>query len=120
MAATFPNLTPLHTPVSHAKTWGGESPLYRATDNTIHWLDPLSVPPELHILSLSPSSTENAERVLKLEESVSVIRFFKGKEMVGKYICGYLKGVGILDEKTGDLQVVKEVCDGVERRINDG
>lgn len=49
-----------------------------------------------------------------------MIRFFRGKEDKGKYICGYLKGVGILDEKTGELKVVKEVCDGVERRVNDG
>ncbi|CAG8978431.1 hypothetical protein HYALB_00012598 [Hymenoscyphus albidus] len=122
MTSTTVSLHPFHTPIFHAQTWSGESPLYRESDNTLHWVDPLSVPPELHNLSLSTSSSSKdpAERVLTLETPVSVIRFCKEKQYEGKYICGYLKGVGILDEISGKLEKVKEIIDGDERRVNDG
>src|SRR5687768_130918 len=79
----------------------GEGPIYRASDSTLHWVDCLANPPELHILKVD-SSTGNAigrARVLKLSDSVTV-QFFR-KDKPGSYICAYYQGVAFLDEETG-------------------
>ncbi|KAH8684269.1 putative anterior fat body protein [Tricladium varicosporioides] len=123
MATALQPIKPFHAPQTHPKSWGGEAPIYRSRDNTLHWVDPLSSPPELHILSLNPSTLlpDGPARVLKLEDSVTVMCFRKGFE--GSYICAYTHGVGYLDEETGKLEVAREII-GVEerglRRFNDG
>ncbi|KAF4632971.1 hypothetical protein G7Y89_g5152 [Cudoniella acicularis] len=86
-----------HKPLQQPRTWGGEAPIYRARDSTLHWVDPLISPPELHILKLDPGSGDavGTARVLKLEAN----------------------------EKTGKLEVVKEIIPDElkgERRFNDG
>jgi len=98
----------------------GEAPLFRSSDNTLHWVDPLKIPSELHILHLDPESGVDAKTFV-LEDSVSVMCFRKGKK--GSYICAYYQGIAFLDEETGKLEVVKEVIPKDERegmRFNDG
>jgi sugar lactone lactonase YvrE len=101
----------------------GEGPIYRASDSTLHWVDCLANPPELHILKVD-SSTGNAigrARVLKLSDSVTV-QFFR-KDKPGSYICAYYQGVAFLDEETGRLDVLKEIIPTEDRdklRFNDG
>lgn len=120
---TLQPIKPFHTPLIHTKSWGGEAPIFRHRDNTLRWVDPLSSPPELHILSLAPDTLlpDGPARVLKLEDSVTVVCFRKGVQ--GSYICAYTHGVGYLDEETGKLEVAREII-GVEergmRRFNDG
>lgn len=101
----------------------GEAPIYRASDSTLHWVDALKVPPELHILKVDPESGDpiGDARVLILENSVSVHYFRKGVK--GSYICAYYGGVAFMDEETGKLEVLKEIIPREmrgERRFNDG
>lgn len=100
----------------------GEAPLFRASDNTLHWVDPLKDPSELHILHLDPESgAPNGEaKTFVLEDSVSVMCFRQGKK---GYICAYYQGIAFLDEETGKLEVVKEIIPSADRedmRFNDG
>lgn len=76
----------------------GEAPMYRASDSTLHWVDCLSEPPELHILKVDPETGDptGEERVLELEDSVTVAFFRKNKP--GSYIAAYYQGVCFLDE----------------------
>ena len=101
----------------------GEAPIYRASDSTLHWVDCLCEPAELHILEVDPDTgdAKGRARVLKLEDSVTVA-FFR-KDHPGSYICAYYQGVALLDEKTGMLEVLKEIIPTNQRdelRFNDG
>jgi sugar lactone lactonase YvrE len=101
----------------------GEAPIYRASDSTLHWVDALKEPAELHILKVNPESGDaiGDARVLVLEDSVSV-HFFR-KDVQGSYICAYYSGVAFMDEQTGKLEVLKEIIptsQRSERRFNDG
>ncbi|TVY86977.1 hypothetical protein LAWI1_G004723 [Lachnellula willkommii] len=104
----------------------GEAPLFRCSSanntNTLHWVDPLKTPSELHILHLNPDSSLPAgdAKTLILEDSVSVMCFRKGR--TGSYICAYYQGIAFLDEETGKLDVVREIISESERggmRLND-
>jgi sugar lactone lactonase YvrE len=101
----------------------GEAPIYRASDSTLHWVDCLSEPAELHILKVDPETGDaiGKAKVLKLEDSVTV-QFFR-KNVPHSYICAYYQGVAFLDEETGKLEVLKEIIPTNERdllRFNDG
>ena len=101
----------------------GEAPIYRSSDSTLHWLDVLKEPSELHILKIDPESGDpiGSARVRILEDSVSVVCF--RQNVKGGYICAYYGGVAFLDEVTGKLEVVKEIIPPEERgnkRFNDG
>lgn len=101
----------------------GEAPIYRESDSTLHWVDCLASPPELHILQVDPSTGDarGRARVLKLADSVTVHFFREGRP--GSYICAYYQGVAFLDEKTGRLDVVREIIPTEDRdklRFNDG
>ncbi|WWC91511.1 uncharacterized protein L201_006457 [Kwoniella dendrophila CBS 6074] len=104
----------------------GEAPIYRAEDSTLHYVDCLKEPAELHILKLDPKTGELAQgitepRILKLEESVTVQFFRENKPK--SYIVAYFAGVGILNEETGKLEILKEIIPKNERdirRFNDG
>ena len=106
----------------------GEAPIYRASDSTLHWVDCLQEPAELHILhvdadtGLPDKSVNNGRaRVLQLADSVTVAFFRKNKP--GSYIGAYYQGVCFIDEKTGKLDVVKEIIPTDQRdnlRFNDG
>lgn len=101
----------------------GEAPIYRANDSTLHWVDALKEPPELHILHIDPDTgaPKGEARVLVLEDSVTVHYFRKG--VPRSYICAYYGGVAFMDEKTGKLEIVKEIIpeeERGERRFNDG
>ncbi|KAL2872301.1 SMP-30/gluconolactonase/LRE family protein [Aspergillus lucknowensis] len=104
-----------------------EAPIYRASDSTLHWVDCLANPPELHILAVDPDTGDaigdgNARaRILQLSDSVTV-HFFR-RDTPGSYICAYYQGVAFLDEETGKLDVVREIIpteDRGKRRFNDG
>lgn len=101
----------------------GEAPIYRASDSTLHWVDALKEPSELHILHIDPETgaPKGEARVLVLEDSVSV-HYFR-KDVPGSYICAYYGGVAFMDEKSGKLEIVKEIIPKEERsqrRFNDG
>lgn len=101
----------------------GEAPIYRASDSTLHWVDCLCEPAELHILKVDPETgdAQGRARVLRLDDSVTVA-FFR-KNHPGSYICAYYQGVAFLDEETGRLRVVKEIIPASQRdllRFNDG
>ncbi|CDK26528.1 unnamed protein product [Kuraishia capsulata CBS 1993] len=119
----------------------GEGPIFRDSDNTLHYNDCLSNPPQIHILSVDPAtgdaivpgvefteaSTAIANKtipglkVLDLEDSVTV-QFFR-KNHPKSYICAYYQGIAFLDEETGKLDVLKEIIPNDERhirRFNDG
>lgn len=119
----------------------GEAPIYRASDHTLHYVDCISNPCQLHILQLNEDGTD-AEvsssdlrvadcanvnktqpglRVIDLVDSVTVIYF--RKNIPKSYICLYYQGIAYLDEDTGELDVVKEIIPSDERhirRFNDG
>lgn len=119
----------------------GEGPIYRASDSTLHYVDCIHDPPQLHILSVDPETGEAVEagaklaessvaktnrskpglRVLDLEDSVTVMAF--RKDVPGSYICLYYQGFAFMDEQTGRLEVLKEIIPKEERhvrRFNDG
>jgi len=100
-------------PIPHMKT----------NTNFLEWVDALKEPPELHILHIDPETglPKGEARVLVLEDSVTV-HYFR-KDVPGSYICAYYQGVAFLDEKTGKLEIVKEIIPKEERgdrRFNDG
>lgn len=121
----------------------GEGPIYRESDSTLHYVDCLSSPPQLHILKLDPESgdalyphtileisqsskgekniSREGLRVIDLEDSVTV-QFFR-KNKAKSYICAYYQGIAFMDEETGHLSVLKEIIPASERhirRFNDG
>lgn len=101
----------------------GESPIYRASDSTLHWVDCLVTPPELHILHLDPTTHQpvGPSKRIPLSDSVSVLFFRQSHPK--SYICAYYQGIAFLDEDTGKLEVVKEIIPTQERglrRFNDG
>lgn len=97
----------------------GEGPIYRFEDSTLHYVDFESK--EVHILPLNPDTLtkdENRElRVLKTEEPITCLYFQADKP---GYICLYFDGIGELDEETGKLTKLKEICDPKKCRLNDG
>lgn len=100
----------------------GEAPIYRASDSTLHWVDCLAEPPELHILKVDPETgdAQGRAKVLQLEDSVTVAFFRRNRP---GYICAYYQGVAFMDEETGKLEVVKEIIPTADResfRFNDG
>ncbi|KAL7421101.1 hypothetical protein Q5752_003985 [Cryptotrichosporon argae] len=99
----------------------GEAPLYRDEDKTLHYVDCLKEPAELHILQLDAAGEAVGKpRVLELEESVTVACFREAKP---GYICAYFAGVAFLDQDTGALEILKEIIpqeDRAIRRFNDG
>lgn len=101
----------------------GEGPIYRASDSTLHWFDPLDSPSELYILPVDPEtgSPKGEVKVFTLEDSVTVAAFRKDKP--GSYITAYYQGVCFLDEATGKFEIVREIIPTSERdqrRFNDG
>ncbi|ESK92656.1 smp-30 cgr1 family protein [Moniliophthora roreri MCA 2997] len=56
----------------------GEAPLYRPEDDTLHYVCPLSDPPEVHVLSNLANFNSQA-RILKPSDSISVVVFQKSK-----------------------------------------
>jgi sugar lactone lactonase YvrE len=101
----------------------GEAPIYRASDSTLHWVNCLSTPPELHVLFVDADTGQASDpaKVLPLVESVSV-QCFRARHP-GSYVCAYYAGVAFLDEATGRLDVVHEIIppeDRGQRRFNDG
>ncbi|OCF32255.1 hypothetical protein I316_06170 [Kwoniella heveanensis BCC8398] len=99
----------------------GEAPIYRAEDSTLHYVDCLKEPAELHVLQLDPTNGEAAGRPIihQLEESVTV-QFFR--ENKPGYICAYFAGVAFMDNN-GKLEILKEIIpqeDRAIRRFNDG
>ncbi|KAK0103524.1 hypothetical protein ONS95_005545 [Cadophora gregata] len=114
-------IPPFHRP-PHPMTLG-EAPLYRPSDSTLHWVDVLKTPSELHVLHISPQTGVplGPSRILQLPDSVSVFYFRKGVK--GSYICAYHGGIAFMDEETGKLEVLKEIISEGEResrRFNDG
>lgn len=105
----------------HERMVLGEAPIFRASDSTLHWVDPLSEPPRLYILQLDNSGSPVGEaRVLDLEDSVTVVCFRRDKP---GYIAAYYQGVCFIDEETGKIEVVKEIIPTDQRdilRFNDG
>jgi sugar lactone lactonase YvrE len=88
----------------------GESPIYRASDSTLHWIDCFSSPCTIHILPVSPTTGDaiGPARIVPVPDtSISVIYF--RKVFPGSYICGYKQGIAFLDEETGGLTVLKEL-----------
>jgi sugar lactone lactonase YvrE len=87
----------------------GESPIFRASDSTLHWIEILCQPPKLHILPLDPVNGDPAGpcRTVELKQAVSVICFRKDKP--GSYICAFEDGVAYLDEDTGELEPLKHI-----------
>lgn len=59
----------------------GEAPIYRASDSTLHLVDCIKEPAELHIVQLDPKSGDvvGKPKVHVLEDSVTVQFFRKGK-----------------------------------------
>ncbi len=59
----------------------GEAPIYRASDSTLHWVDCLAEPPEMHILEVNPETGDaiGRARILKLADSVTVHFFRRNK-----------------------------------------
>jgi sugar lactone lactonase YvrE len=102
----------------------GESPIYRASDSTLHWIDCFSTPCTLHILPVSPTTGDarGPARIVPIPStSISVIYF--RKSVPGSYICGYKQGIAFLDEETGAVTVLKELFGKEmigERSMNDG
>ncbi|KAJ6155408.1 anterior fat body protein [Penicillium chermesinum] len=101
----------------------GEGPIYRASDSTLHWFDCLSSPSELYILPVDPETgvPTGAARVQALKDSISVAAF--RKDQPGSYIGAYHQGICLLDEATGELEVIREIIPSSERehrRFNDG
>ncbi|KAJ5256566.1 Anterior fat body protein [Penicillium angulare] len=99
----------------------GEAPIFRASDSTLHWVDCLSEPSRLYILNIDDEGEAVGEaRVLDLEDSVTVVFFRKDKP---GYIAAYYQGVCFIDEKTGKMDIVKEIIPTDQRdelRFNDG
>lgn len=98
----------------------GEGPIYRFSDNTLHFNDLGSN--KTYVLSIDVSSgTPSDITVLKAKDKVTVQYFRKGNP--GSYICLYHQGFAFMDEKTGSFTVLKEVIpreDRGIRRFNDG
>jgi len=99
----------------------GEGPIYRASDSTLHWFDCLSLPCELYILPVDPStgSAAGQARVIPLADSITVAAFRQDKP---GYIAAYYQGVCFLEE-SGGFKVACEIIPTTERdirRFNDG
>jgi sugar lactone lactonase YvrE len=108
---------------SHQPTALGESPLYRPSDSTLHWVDFFSSPPSLHILSTIDKSSY---RIIGLPERVTCIYFRAAHPH--SYIVAYSHGIGFLNvnpdpkDSSASLRVVKELWGRAETgmTMNDG
>jgi sugar lactone lactonase YvrE len=102
----------------------GESPIYRASDSTLHWVDVYADPCTIHILAIDPTTGDavGLARILEVPfDAITVIRF--RKDVVGSYVCGYRQGIALLDEKTGEVTVLKKLIEDEGREsmtMNDG
>ncbi|WVF73220.1 hypothetical protein IAT40_008039 [Kwoniella sp. CBS 6097] len=99
----------------------GEAPIFRAEDSTLHYVDCLKDPAELHVLQLDSKTGEAVGKpvIHQLEESVTVHFFRENKP---GYICAYFAGVALMDDN-GELEILKEIIpqeDRAIRRFNDG
>lgn len=105
-----------------APTVVGEGPIYRFSDNTLHFNDLCSN--KVFILPIDASTgTATASSISVLNTSDAVTAQYLRKDHPGSYICLYHQGIGYLDEKTGSLTVIKEIIPNSERslrRFNDG
>lgn len=59
----------------------GEAPIFRKSDNTLHLVDCIKEPAELHIIKLDPKTGDvvGEPKVHKLQDSVTVQFFRKNK-----------------------------------------
>ncbi|KAL0577235.1 hypothetical protein V5O48_004754 [Marasmius crinis-equi] len=104
----------------------GEGPIYRAEDDTLHYVVPLSQPSEIHILPLGEcdSDPENAHEHAHehhLSDSISMLAFIKDHPYV--YIGACRLGVATIDERSGDMQLLRELIPPTQMkqlRFNDG
>jgi sugar lactone lactonase YvrE len=109
-----------------------ESPIYRASDSTLHWLDLLSQPSSnIYILPLDPTTSKplGEARVLPVYlkrngvdvwVKVTYIGFRKGNP---GYICAYGQGIGYLDEESGMLDIIEQFIEDGDKEgwsMNDG
>lgn len=109
-------IVPFGQPFFASKCVLGEAPFYRPEDNTLHYVDPLANPPELHILSLDNMQL----RILTLTDSISVASFRKDQP---GYIGARLFGFAFIDEQTGKIENLAQVLPESARgklRFNDG
>src|SRR4051794_3869515 len=117
---TIPTSPPFHR--TNPRNLLSESPIYRISDHTFHWIDIVSRPAVLHILPLDPVThlplNPSRERKITTSLPVSCIRFRQERK---GYICAFDKGIGYLDEVTGEVSVVKRIIEGEEEcGMNDG
>ncbi|KAK1227585.1 hypothetical protein PQX77_009403 [Marasmius sp. AFHP31] len=101
----------------------GEGPIYRAEDDTLHYVLPLSDPAEIHILSLAERDLGTEMTALKryLSDSITMLAFVKDRP--NTYIGGSKSGIAMVDENSGDIQVLKDLIPESQHkqvRINDG
>jgi len=104
----------------------GESPIYRESDSTLHWVDFVDQPCKLYVLPIDATTTDplGPARVVEIinNEYISVIRFRKDKH--GSYVCACSRGIGYLNEHTGEVQMVQELVTAEEHErglgLNDG
>lgn len=111
----------------------GEAPIWK--DGVLHWVDCFATPstgvihklPTHHLNDSEEEiipATKSVLSTTKLENSVSVVCFRKGRG--SDYICAYEGGIGfidVVDGVYGKLQVIKEIIPPGERglrRFNDG
>ena len=91
----------------------GESPLYRAHDNTLHYIDVLGK--KIHILELH--KPHNLRTIL-CPEPISFLSFSEP----GGYLVCYFQGIATVSEN-GDWKVLREIIPDDEKhlvRLNDG
>lgn len=101
-----------------------ESPLYRDSDSTLHWIDIYDTPCKVYILPIDAETGDALGPVRILEvpfDGITVLCF--RKDVPGSYICGYRQGIALLDEKTGEVTVLKKLISEEEKgqvMMNDG
>lgn len=101
-----------------------ESPIYRTSDSTLHWINCFSTPCTLHILPIDPLTGDalGPARVVPIDFAPISVIYFR-KDVPGSYICGYRQGIAFLDEETGEATVLRELYEKdlmKERSMNDG
>lgn len=98
----------------------GEGPIYRFDDHTLHFNDFGSK--KVHIVPVNPETDEvdtTRPRVTHDTSDHISCQYFRDAE--DGYICLYWQGIGLLDEHSGELTVLKElISDRDSRRMNDG
>ncbi|CAG8984238.1 hypothetical protein HYALB_00004221 [Hymenoscyphus albidus] len=97
----------------------GESPIYRESDSTLHWIDILAKPCTVHILKIDPTTGDaiGSARVLEVPlDSIHALYF--RRDVKGSYIVAYRQGIAFLDEQTGAIEVVKKLIGDEEQGMN--